>query len=115
PVVCVGPRYRRSRPVRRIVRRFIQGKIRLVLSRPLLLVSVPPYVLFLFRPRLAARVGRGAVVHDASVARPREAPVEMRAGPVRRIRLPRTSVIEIGPRVYARVNPHSAGGRAVVL
>src|SRR6185437_11699448 len=59
----------------RPIRGRLLHEIGLIVSRPLLLLLVPPDVLLAFAPRLAFRVGRRAVVQQAAVMRPRPAPL----------------------------------------
>ena len=42
---------------------------------PFLLSRVPPEISFSLRPRIAVGIGAGAVVHDAPIRRPGEAPL----------------------------------------
>ena len=76
---------------------------------------IPPDPPLALAPRIAARVGGGAVVHDAAVGRPGPAPLEMRPRHAGRVGLaPRREVL-IPRRVAAAIDPRSARRRAVVL
>ncbi len=55
-------------------------EVRLVVADPAALRRVPPDEFFPLRPGPAFGIGRGAVVHDAAIVRPGEAPLRLHAG-----------------------------------
>src|SRR5579885_1082224 len=63
---------------RRVIGCFIERKIWYIVSGPLLLLLIPPDVLFPFRPGTPLRISRSAIIQDAPVGRPGEAPLQIR-------------------------------------
>src|SRR5207237_9664238 len=76
---------------------------------------IPTNPTFPFAPRIAAEVGRRAVIHDAPVRGPRPTPFEVRAGHAWRIGLAPRGEILIPRRETAGINPRRARRRAVVF
>ena len=112
--VGTADRVLRPRVVRRhVVRPLGRLEVRHVLTGPAAGLLVPPDVLLPLAPRLALGVGRGTVVEDPAVQRPRPAPL----GGHRVLLLARLApgglVDLVG--VDAAVDPAAAGRRAVVL
>src|ERR1700733_9515519 len=70
-------RHARRACSRSVIGRLVQLEVRLVLSNPLPLFGVPPDQFLTLRPGPPFRVGRGAVVQDANIVRPGEAPVRL--------------------------------------
>ena len=88
------------------------GEIRHVVAGPLR--AVPPHPLLSLAPWLAGRIGRRAVVHHPPVRRPREAPVQVRAGLAGRIGLFARGEVSVGGGKDARIDPRRARRRAIV-
>ena len=88
-------------------------EVRDVVPGPASLLLVPPDVAFPLRPRLAGRVGRGAVVEDATVRGPRPRPLERHPAllPVRRATGRAVLVAGMDP----AIDPAAARRRAVGL
>ena len=100
------------RPVRR---RPVDDEVRHVVAGPLAACASSHQTYFLrSRPRLAVGVGRGAVVEDAAVGRPRPAPLR-RDPALLATRGLRRAVWFTPSCVAAGVDPAAARGRAVVL
>src|SRR5581483_2797494 len=99
---------------RPVVGRLGRGEVGAVADAgPLLLLGVPPDVALALRPRLAGGIGRGAVVDDPRVLRPRPAPlvrdpVLLAVGPAAR------GLVDAVP-VDAAVDPRPRRRRAVRL
>ena len=103
------PRRAGRRPV---VRRNLGVKIRLVGANPPARSWIPPDQLLSFGPWTPFRVRRGAVVEDAAIERPGEAPFGFdRIGGA--LPLPRTVPARFGE--HSAVDPAAARGHAVVL
>src|SRR5664280_2143119 len=75
-VVAREPRGAPGARLRPEGRRLVGHEVGHVVTGPLAVLDVPPDVLLALAPRLALGIGRGAVVEDAAVRRPRPAPVE---------------------------------------
>src|SRR5579884_3559549 len=86
-------------------------EVRNILASPLALVLVPPDQLLAFAPRLAIRTRRCAVVQDATIRRPREAPSV--AEIIVRLAHVRDVVSRFG--MNAGIDPATAGSASVVL
>src|SRR2546423_7951051 len=95
------------------VRRLRLGKVRHIEPAPTFLGGIPPDVLLALRPWLSRRIGRGAVVEDATISRPGEAP--LRCHVVVRTRLAVAG--QVLPRLGedTAVDPDAASGGAVLL
>ena len=102
-------------PVGIVVRVLRRLEVDGIVADPFALALVPPDQPLPLGPRLAVRVGRRAVVQVAPVARPGEAPAEVRPRPVRAVGHPVARLVVILLRVGAAVDPAAAGGRSVVL
>ena len=76
---------------------------------PIVVLGVPPEIFLTFRPRLAVRVSRGAVVDYMAVSRPGKAPVEAD------ILIAMASPRQVLPlfRHNAAENPDPTGGTAI--
>src|SRR5436305_86098 len=81
-------------------------------TQPAALLLVPPHELLPLRPGPAVGIGRGAVVHDAAVGGPGEAPLGLQrvVGP-----LALAGAVAVRRGEDAAVDPAAARRRAVVL
>src|SRR4029077_8250664 len=59
---------------RLVIRRFRPREVGYIESCPLFVLLIPPNELLALAPRPSIRAGRGAVIEDAAVGRPRQAP-----------------------------------------
>src|ERR1043166_3356940 len=84
-------------------------KIGIIAAGPFTLRSVPPDELLALAPRLSIGCSAGAVVNDAPIARPGEAP----AMPQITARVARVRLVDFIRPEYAGVNPAAARGGAV--
>ena len=96
--------------VRAVRRRLVSLEVRYVVAGPLAPLLVPPDVLLAFAPGFSFRVGRGPVVEDSSVHRPRPAPLVVRVVP-----WPAVAGLVLTTGVDAGVDPTPASRRTVVL
>ncbi len=89
-----------------------RGEVGLIVADPAALLLIPPDVSLAIRPRSALGIGTGAVVHDAAIVRPGEAPFRLH-----RISGDAPIARPIAARLGkdAAVNPAAACRRAVVL
>src|SRR3954470_20031905 len=92
-----------------IIRRLRRGEIGDVETGPLLFGGVPPDEFLPLAPRAPVRAGRGAVVHDAAVGRPREPPAVPEIIP--RLTIVRAVAARLG--IDAGIDPASAFGGSV--
>ncbi len=95
----------------RLIRRGRLLVIRIIQTRPLLFLSIPPDELLSFTPWLSVGAGGRSVVDDAAVVGPRESPAV--AQQIFRLPLQRPVIALF--RIYAAIDPGSARGRSIVL
>ena len=111
--LCAGDGGHARRAWRRLViGRLVQLEVRFVESDPAPLLGVPPDQFLAFRPGPPLGVGRGAVVQDADIVRPGEAPFRLE-WVIRDLAFVRPVAARLGE--DAAVDPAAACRRAVVL